>query len=131
MRQKLTKQNVYKYWGDAIENLVKSAWDIINSKGEFYIDSKVRGTTVPIMGIKGLRLGMVSYRGDGKYDNSRFWFWDDVPDWDGQSLNDSDDEELLDPPAGQGWWPVIAIDLLPQFMGYKATGTVLVVIISR
>ena len=63
--------------------------------------------------IRSNSLGMVSYKGDGKYDHSTFWHWHQVPD---SEDNDPDygDENLLWPPDGQGWWPVIAITLDPS-----------------
>ena len=64
--------------------------------------------------IRRLQLGMVSYKGTGKYDHSTFWYWHGIPDSQHHDLDRELFMEDLGPPPlppGQGWWPVIAIKL--------------------
>ena len=112
MQGRLDKKACYKFWGEALDNLPNAADTIFNEKKVLYINSRQNGTAVTLNMIRSKSLGMVSYKGNGKYDHSTFWHWHQVPD---SEDNDPDygDENLLWPPDGQGWWPVIAITLEP------------------
>ena len=58
----------------------------------------------------------MSYTGSGKYANSSFKWFDDLPD----SEEVASEEELqVLPPDGQGWWPVIALNLDPACRYYE------------
>ena len=110
MMEVLTKLGTYKNWGDAIENMIEAARKIINHKGFVIIDQgKKRKVQVPANAITGYQLAMVSYCGNGKYDQSRIVPWDRVPD--SPDVVDNNDRDLLTPPQGQGWWPVIDLTL--------------------
>ena len=115
-----TKAMIKKFWGDAVEHLVMAARIIHWRKQVIYAERK-KNRLLPHE--VQYELGVVSYPGSGKYrkfQKCHFVAWEDIPD---NEENSSFDFHTS--PPGQGWWPVIAIDLLPQPMGYKATGTVL------
>jgi len=104
MMKPCTKQNMYGYWGDALEHLVPCAMKIIKNRGALYINSRENGRRVESEDIRGLELAAVSYKGDGKYDHSTLLLWQDIPDTSEHQHNFN-----LLPPHGQGWWPVINI----------------------
>ena len=99
---------------------------IFQEKKVIYINSKVNGKAVTLDMIKTTSLGMVSYKGDGKYDHSTLWLWEEIPDSDFNDLEVVWDEDDLWPPVGQGWWPVIVIHLVDD-AGVAVKGKVLVI----
>ena len=105
----LTKRAVYKFWGEAVENLAKTAKVIISTKGSIMVDQAKRRVAVPSEAIDGYEVGIVSYTGDGKYDHSRMKEWHAIPDSE-DVIDKSAIEDFL-APEGQGWWPVILLNL--------------------
>ena len=106
----LTKKGVLKHWGDELPSMPEWAKQRHMEKGAIYIDDKEEQRIRP-EDVAGRRLGVVSYRGDGKYAQSSFHWFDDLPD----SEEVATEEELaVVPPQGQGWWPVIAMNLNPE-----------------
>jgi len=106
----LTKKGMFKHWGDELPSIPAWAEEVHMEKGAIYIDGNEQKQIRP-KDVAGRRLGVVSYRGDGKYAQSSFHWFDDLPD----SEEVATEEELaVVPPDGQGWWPVIAMNLNPE-----------------
>jgi hypothetical protein len=105
-----TKKDLLRHWGDALPNLVLVAKQKHIQKGMMYINASTKRGVAP-RDVKSYRLGIVSYRGAGKYDSSCFKYFDLLPDSEDvvDSFPDWPENYLL--PAGQGWWPVVAMEL--------------------
>lgn len=110
MPGKLTKRACLSYWGEALDNLPNAAHKIVHRKGAIFINGTAKGQRISPEMIDSLTLGVVSYKGDGKYDHSTYWHWHLIPDSEDHIHDESYGlKEYLQPPPGQGWWPVIAI----------------------
>ena len=62
--------------------------------------------------MEGYRLGVVSYKGSGKYAQSSFQWFDDLPD--SEEVMDEQWAQKMVLQEDQGWWPVVALELCPQ-----------------
>ena len=98
----LTKKKMYDFWGDALENMPKRAKEIHLEKGVFF-----HGRQAISPAEARYELGVVSYPGDGKYDDTSIYVpFHEVPDV--QEVASQKQLKMVSPP-GQGWWPVIAL----------------------
>ena len=102
-----TRKLIFGYWGDGIQCLPQEAQKIHELKGEFYVNSKIDR---PVLA-KDCRheLGIVSYSGTGKYQDSTYIPWHDVPD---DEICAEDYQKIRRSPDNQGWWPVIALQTI-------------------
>ena len=90
----------------------------VQKKGKIFVDGKQR---YPITAdqIVDMRMGVVSYSGQGKYTpESQFFYWDELPE--DRASVEAQGEAYRWPtrdgsppkrPEGHGWWPV----LVPRF----------------
>ena len=99
-----TKRLIMNHWGENITYLPQIAREVYNKKKVFYINSRLdRPITVDQATHE---LGIVSYKGDGKYNASTYIPYHNLPD----SEEVATEEQLrTTSPAGQGWWPVISL----------------------
>ena len=102
-----TKQKILKHWGDALPSMTAEARKKHAAAGVIMIDNR---HSLRPEDVKGYELGIVSYKGAGKYGkrgtkNDFHWF-DDLPDSDEVVTKET---PAPVPPDGQGWWPVIAL----------------------
>ena len=115
----LTKKGMLCYWGDELQAMPEWARMRHMEKGAIHIDGKDK-CVVTHKDVVGRRLGVVSYRGDGKYADSTFHWFDNLPD----SEDVATQEELaVVHPERKGWWPVIACDLHHDSQYYQSTST--------
>ena len=113
-----TKRDLLEFWGDALPNLPMAARKKLEEKGQIDVGGK-QDRTLPVGKIAGLRLGIVSYSGAGagKYTGNKFHYFDDLPDCldvydDGRRLGRDNPWASVGPaPPGEGWWPVLALDI--------------------
>ena len=106
-----TKQNIMKYWGNALPCLAAEAKRRHIDKGTIYVDNKDKKRIAP-EDVRGYRLGIVSYKGNGKYSSiNKFRWFDDLPD--SEEVTDEEWARLQVLPSDQGWWPVVAVELEP------------------
>ena len=113
-----TKRGLLEFWGDALPNLPKAAGKKLEEKGQIDVGGK-QDRTLPVSKIAGLRIGIVSYAGAGagKYTGNKFHYFDDLPDCldvydDGRRFGrDNPWAHVGQAPPGEGWWPVLALDL--------------------
>ena len=105
----LTQAAMMRHWGDAITHLPVAARLRHEAVGAVQWGNI---TLTPSM-IAGYELGCVSYSGAGKYDNMKYFPYDEVP----QNLDclEGTGEEALVPPANTTWWPVTSLILKPEF----------------
>ena len=96
-----TKKKMYDFWGNSLENMVKVAKDIHAQKGVFYDDKKEITPEEAHY-----ELGVISYPGSGKYKNSIYVPFHELPDV--EEIATEEQKKVISPP-GQGWWPVIAL----------------------
>ena len=75
----LTKKGMLMHWGDELPSMPEWAKHRHEKKGAIYTDGKEQKRIRP-EDVAGRRLGVVSYRGDGKYAQSSFHWFDDLPD---------------------------------------------------
>ena len=99
-----SKKKMMDFWGENITYLPQFAKEVHNKKKVFYINSRLdRPITVDQATHE---LGIVSYKGDGKYNASTYIPYHNLPD----SEEVATEEQLrTTSPAGQGWWPVISL----------------------
>ena len=97
-----TKKKIHDFWGDALENLPRAAMEIHIEKGVFY-DGKKEITP----GQAEYELGIVSYSGGGKYIDSIYLPFHELPDSD--EVASKRQVRGWKTPPGQGWWPVICL----------------------
>ena len=99
-----TKRLMMDWWGENITYLPEYAIKVHKKKKEFYINEK---DDKPITVDQATHeLGIVSYKGDGKYNASTYIPYHNLPD----SEEVATEEQLrTTSPAGQGWWPVISL----------------------
>ena len=97
-----TKMKMYKFWGDALENLPSAAKQVHIKKGVVY-DGKKTLTPDEVH----YELGIVSYPGKGKYtDTSIYLPFHELPD---VEVTATAEQMQITSPPEQGWWPVIAL----------------------
>ena len=110
-REMLTKKRFMDYWGDALPCLPMEAETRHQEKGIIYIDNKDK-KPLQRKDVRGYRLGLVSYKGPGKYAQRSFHWYDDIPDC-GEVMPEQWEQKTA-LPENQGWWPVAAMELSPQ-----------------
>lgn len=105
-----TKGRIMNYWGDELPNLTSIAQKKHIEKAKICINASDKRQVAP-SDVKQYRLGIVSYRGSGKYASSTFKWFDELPDCEevAESWPNWPAGYLL--PEGQGWWPVVAMEL--------------------
>ena len=114
-----TKAALLTFWGDALPDLPRTAWQILRAAGSLLVGGKAT-RALPVDYVRGLRLGIVSYAGagGGKYHvHNKFHYYDELPDcidvYDTGLYGDGPNPwpHVGPPPPGQGWWPVLAVEL--------------------
>ena len=122
---------VRSVWGDRIENLPQEGLRLMKEAGGVYVDGHKPQRCLPFAAIRSARLGIVSYPGSGKYQDAKFWYYDELPQ--NEVVLDAylrasrtdpvassgppgrpppagrDWSRLGPPPAGEGWWPVVVV----------------------
>ena len=106
-----TRKGIMKHWGDELLCLPMEAKKRHQEMGAIYINSKEE-TAVKEEHVEGYRLGVVSYKGSGKYAQSSFQWFDDLPD--SEEVMDEQWAQKMVLQEDQGWWPVVALELCPQ-----------------
>ena len=136
-----TQAAALRHWGASLTNLVPAGLEILREKG-IRVDTTIGGSkrrTVLPEEILTAELGLIKYCGSGKYHCNDFWFWQDLPT-DLDILERPAGDQLADPALtqvqqlpphperghprphssmqpmddGDGWWPVLAITLVPS-----------------
>ena len=93
-----TKKMIMNHWGQNITFLPQYGRQIHTEKGAFYINSK---PSQPLeVAESTYELGIVSYTGAGKYQDSTYIPYHDLPDCD---VTATPEESQRTSPAGQGW----------------------------
>ena len=124
-----TKAALLSFWGDALPDLPRTAGQILRAAGSILVGGKA-DRALPVEHIKSLRLGVVSYAGagGGKYNGNAFHYYDELPDcldvYDGARYGGGPNpwRHVGPPPPGQGWWPVLAVDLTGTLPSWVDTG---------
>ena len=109
MAEIATQSAVDRFWGEGLVNMPGEARRRMSNG--IYFNSR---QYIPPDCITGIRLGVVSYNGQGKYQGNKVQWYDELPT-DVSILQElpNRDEMLakLTPPKGEGWWPVIKLDV--------------------
>ena len=99
-----TKRLMMNHWGENITCLPQFGKQIHSTKGQFYINSKL---DKPITVAEATyELGIVSYTGAGKYNDSTYIPYHELPDCDETATAE---QLVVNSPPGQGWWPVLSL----------------------
>ena len=99
-----TQQKIMQFWGDAVPHLPWVAMHVHKLKVAFYVNSS---HDRPIYAHDAnYELGIVAYRGSGKYEGCTYLPWHALP------VSDSDGDAPFGCPDagdGKGWWPVVCV----------------------
>ena len=104
-----TQSAANRFWGEGLVNMPGEARRRM-SNGIFF---NSRQYIAPDC-ITGVRLSLVSYNGQGKYRGNKVRWFDELPTDESVLLESPDREEQLanlTPMPGEGWWPIINIDV--------------------
>ena len=126
-----TKAALLSFWGDALPDLPRTAGRILRAAGSILVGGKA-SRALPVEHIKSLRLGIVSYAGagGGKYNGNAFHYYDELPDcldvYDVALYGGGPNpwRRVGPPPPGQGWWPVLAVELTGNLPSWVDMGPV-------
>ncbi len=99
-----TKRLMMNHWGENITYLPEFGKKIHSEKKAFYINSKLeKPLTVEEATYE---LGIVSYTGAGKYNDSTYIPYHELPDCEETATAE---QLFTNSPPGQGWWPVLSL----------------------
>ena len=65
------------YWGENVEHMVSACCRIRHQKGAMYVDDKEK--TIRTEHVGSCRLGLISYSGQGKYQDNTLHWYDEHP----------------------------------------------------
>ena len=101
-----TKKMIMEFWGKSIMHLPAYGKEVHAKKGAFYIDSNLK-KPLYVADCKH-ELGVVSYNGTGKYQDSTYIPYHDLPDCEDTA---TPEQRQRTSPDGQGWWPVLSLGI--------------------
>ena len=112
MAELATQSAANRFWGEGLVNMPGEARRRMSNGIYFNSNEHIAPDS-----ITGIRLGLISYNGQGKYRGNKLTMYDDLPSDVSILEGIPDKEELiakLTPSQGEGWWPVIKVDVTPR-----------------